>query len=692
MIDREAILPLGLGLVLALALHAAAVGGYVHYNKDQPVGPQPGPALADLAALIEVQSVVQASQPVEMKLRVVNRGTVPAASAALSLTLGDQVVELPATQALRVGQADQRLKVHQFDRPGVVLLKLKADALDQIAELDESNNEYAITVLVQAPPTAGTAGLPDLVVYDLKLPDRPLAGRPTLVGVQVANLGHVDVDRVPLAVVVDDQLLQSGVVDLHLAPGEMATVPLSVVVDEPGEHQLCVVADIEDAIAEVDEQNNAHCVSAEWFAFDPTRQPGQEKPADTLNMNLISHEAFEQIVAEYEERFDQPLVQMTAEPIPTRTNPLDPTDPANTQPSVAGGVPTPQSQVSPPAATHNGSGEQSQQDSPPSAMVAVDEPSDQPPQVAPVISDTPGEQAVAPAQADQPAPPVAAVTTPEPSDQPVTLVDATVSTNQGQAPPIAGDPSDEIVLTNPPIRIDRENERASIPLAVPDAPDSADVVRLTPEVQPETQSDPSDKSLAIDGSPGDEPRQATLTTPASADVEPTSPQDPPIELAMADPKTVQPDAEVNPADPAQANAAAGQQTQATTQPQPAAQEGQAALPTPVERSDLESPPVSRIRVAQIVPGATATVQGVQIKTVRPRFSPVAQGTAVPNNPVYTIRFDGQGKVIDIQEVRTTGWITYDAPLLTAVYKWRAEGNIAPEGLVIERLLIKLRPD
>lgn len=99
-------------------------------------------------------------------------------------------------------------------------------------------------------------------------------------------------------------------------------------------------------------------------------------------------------------------------------------------------------------------------------------------------------------------------------------------------------------------------------------------------------------------------------------------------------------------------------------------------PTAAARSDRESSPV-RIRVGAdtVVPGGVLVGDGIEIATVRPRFSMVARVSAAPDNPVAKLVFDHRdGRVVEAILVRSSGYPNVDGPVVASLYKWRARGE------------------
>lgn len=114
-------------------------------------------------------------------------------------------------------------------------------------------------------------------------------------------------------------------------------------------------------------------------------------------------------------------------------------------------------------------------------------------------------------------------------------------------------------------------------------------------------------------------------------------------------------------------------------------------PTVAPKAESEAEPVSRIASAEVQPGAVESVGRYELKTIRPRFGPMTMAAAhgLPRNPIYRLRFNAEGKVVDVVPLRTSGYEAIDSPLLVALYQWRLEGEIPPTGVTMERLHITL---
>lgn len=90
-------------------------------------------------------------------------------------------------------------------------------------------------------------------------------------------------------------------------------------------------------------------------------------------------------------------------------------------------------------------------------------------------------------------------------------------------------------------------------------------------------------------------------------------------------------------------------------------------------SDRESPARSTTKPVRVEPGKPAAAEGLEVKTVRPRWTHYTRLTARPQNPIIVVRFDATGKVKTAEFKRATGAKDVDQPLLDAVFQWKATG-------------------
>ncbi|MFG0241467.1 MAG: hypothetical protein ACF8R9_01645 [Phycisphaerales bacterium JB054] len=125
-----------------------------------------------------------------------------------------------------------------------------------------------------------------------------------------------------------------------------------------------------------------------------------------------------------------------------------------------------------------------------------------------------------------------------------------------------------------------------------------------------------------------------------------------------------------------------QQAMAAQSAQSAADAASPAAPPPpgdprdAIASEKESDATSRTKIAEWEPGKPPAVEGLDITTVRPRWTVTTRMMSVPRNPVVRIEFRKNGTVaraafLDRQD---TGYSDVDGPLLDAIYAWTAKGR------------------
>lgn len=93
-----------------------------------------------------------------------------------------------------------------------------------------------------------------------------------------------------------------------------------------------------------------------------------------------------------------------------------------------------------------------------------------------------------------------------------------------------------------------------------------------------------------------------------------------------------------------------------------------------EISDREAEATAIRNAIVVEPGKPAAGQGLQIKTIRPRWSHFTLLTAAPRDAVVRIGFNRLGKVEDVEFLQDTGRADVDRPLLDAIYNWTASGK------------------
>lgn len=101
--------------------------------------------------------------------------------------------------------------------------------------------------------------------------------------------------------------------------------------------------------------------------------------------------------------------------------------------------------------------------------------------------------------------------------------------------------------------------------------------------------------------------------------------------------------------------------------------------TPAMESDREATPTSReITLDQRSLGRVVAAEGLEIRTVRPRFTRLTRVTATPPDIKALITFNNAGRAIRVELVRASGFGPIDEPVTNALYRWTASGKAIDE--------------
>jgi hypothetical protein len=168
------------------------------------------------------------------------------------------------------------------------------------------------------------------------------------------------------------------------------------------------------------------------------------------------------------------------------------------------------------------------------------------------------------------------------------------------------------------------------------------------------------------------PTQPDKTQPKAQQPEPQ--QEQPQQLAPAQP---QPQQFVGP-QPAPASADKPDKPNAPRPPatKPATPKSNSPDAQPGQKADDESAASSVTESLVYRPGHPLAGKGLQVRTVNPRWGVTTMLTSSPRNTVVRIRFGRSGKVLKAAFLDGgTGYIDIDGPLLDAVYRWIAQGEV-----------------
>ncbi len=269
------------------------------------------------------------------------------------------------------------------------------------------------------------------------------------------------------------------------------------------------------------------------------------------------------------------------------------------------------------------------------------------------------EVAPAPAAEPQPEPAPAAAPMPAPETTPTDAPPTDVAPpppTPAEVPPVADAPADtpavEAVAPPPPAVPESTPEGGEAP--VPGKPLESDVKEPTPDPVPTEDTKPGQKVDPVDGgAPLAPPNDSPTNDPADRPREPAEAATPVPAPATA-PNTAAPKP---PAPPAAAGLGP---------------KGRGKLG---ERAQREADAAALKDAINARPGRVAAGKGLEITTIRPRWSVTTKLTSTPRNPVVEVRFGRDGKVKSARFLtdQSTGYKDVDAPLLDAVYRWTAKG-------------------
>lgn len=215
----------------------------------------------------------------------------------------------------------------------------------------------------------------------------------------------------------------------------------------------------------------------------------------------------------------------------------------------------------------------------------------------------------------------------------------------------------------------------------PDNPEAPPEERPEPAEEPTPQAEPIEPPAedvpVREAGARDGPRESTSEDGIAPD--PTDRPEPDARPPeRAEPDRVEPvPGEAPPADASKSETSPAPETPALPQGV-AAPTLPAAGDRPGERSDRESDAASRERPVNVraINGRVAAGEGLELRTVRPRWSTTTLLTTSPKNPVVRVRFgrDGRVKAADFVDGFSTGYPDVDAPLMDAIFRWRASGK------------------
>lgn len=674
--SHDSILPLVVSLALALGVHLAALAGYAIVESGatdraiEPSPPAPDLSPTDLAA----SEPRTTGEPVSITTTLRNAGDAPTESFEIELFLDDRSVARFTRHALLApGASFDHTFVHTVDKAGAYRVRIVADPGEAIDESDETNNELE-AVFVWTDAGSETSGV-DLAVASLAVPKPRIAGEPaTLIG-KIANLGAATDGPAGVAALIDGELVARGTTPGPIPTGGVVDVELPFTIDEPGEHKVTLIADHARAFDDIDLTNNRRTIIVRFNEPAAEIEPGQleDSPVD---VNWISYEDHQELLAA-KAKIDQAVTQTQVDPVENAPTPLDPT-PLSPRPSPAPSQPQPER---PEVAKRDPQAERSVLTPMPDDPTQPEKPLDPKPTdptQAPALKDpTPDAKATAPTE-NLPVDPNKIAPTHKQDTTPDPVVDRTPNPDPAATVPETGKPDRVVDIKTPPI----DAPPGPDPV-LPEHTDKTDPVddktmRTAPDAPEHPKAKPSDESSKVEAE-REERLVAALPLPPDPDAKPASPETEKSPDTKPDRETARPDKPVDEKKPAADGSDPSPKTEPSEaiDPSPARPEASPteSRPTSAPKTEREAPPVTRIENVTVRPGEVVARKGLRINTVVPRYSAIARRTAAPGNPIALVSFDRTGKVVNVRLLRSTGYDNIDGPLVTAMYKWSAEGPL-----------------
>jgi parallel beta-helix repeat protein len=147
-------------------------------------------------------------------------------------------------------------------------IKVVVDPANTIAEVNENNNEASKRIYVYLP-------LPDLTPTSIVFSDStPAVNQTTTISANIRNIGGVSASNVLISFYVDGQPVENVTIAWIGGKGCSQTASIQYSFATAGWHEVCVVADPENIILEMDENNNRLCKDIYVHQPMPDLTPG----------------------------------------------------------------------------------------------------------------------------------------------------------------------------------------------------------------------------------------------------------------------------------------------------------------------------------------------------------------------------------------------------------------------------------
>lgn len=199
----------------------------------------------------------------------------------------------------------------------------------------------------------------------------------------------------------------------------------------------------------------------------------------------------------------------------------------------------------------------------------------------------------------------------------------------------------------------------------PPAPEPIDAEPPAPVITQAPDPDPVETEEAPQVAADEKPVLADRVGPLAPDPAPES-ESTSVETPVAQTPAESPAPQTPPQEPQEPVETAEQPPA-----QPSAAPGSEATG---QHADREADAASIVTATVSKLGRPLVAHGLEIQTIRPRYTYYTQVTATPRPPIVRVQFDRSGKVYRAQILQSSGSADVDRPLLDAIYQWRAKGK------------------
>ncbi|MEX2216237.1 MAG: CARDB domain-containing protein [Phycisphaeraceae bacterium] len=671
-------------------------------------------------------NVARVGESLTIQFRAANRGKTAAGSSqwndAVLLSrdekpdASDALIAIePGPAAVLTGETYDRRITGPVKLPqgaaGAMFLLVIADYGNAIAESDEANNVFVLPITIEArarpadepkQQATGPQGPPDLQIPAVSVPPRAMNGETLKVDFLVANRGEGPTseplwrDRVYLS---DDETIDER--DLLLANVERqgslpvgGHYPVQIIgkidlpEDKAGRMYVIIHTDALGDVAESNEINNTRIVPIEIEQIVLGKDDSDAK----LAVAWIAHDDFAKLIAP-QSQTEQPAIQDKVDPVPNASTPRDPSPPSPTAPR-----PQPVTQATPAPETPNlkpapPRPDPSEDIGKPARLVEAQSPLNEP---SPRALESP--KAEAPATLPLPPRPQVPAEGPRSKGEPVTQPPAETAKPKTQGAPVT---QEQATLPEPIAPEVNPQALAAATKGIDvESRDPANTPMPTEKVDPLKQPR-AETPVPVQGNPA---KLVPSEAPPSRIGEPTksipaTTPDPKDDGKLATSKPLEGEEDMpkpSPASEQKGEARPTSEDKVTKKPVPPMQP---ANPTSAPRAESRVPPtILEDKQLRVTPGGVIVREGIQIIASTPDITITSWLVSGPTvvNPIASITFNRDGKVISVVMIRESGHANIDSPVKSAFFSFRAKGKALEkvrDTFTIEiKLLLKPEPN